>query len=115
MQFKLLPAALLLGLSSLVQAALADDPADTIKALQQRIEVLDQKVRILERKDELEKDDAVEKAKAAPRISIDAGGVSASSADTNFVLKLPGGFQADGRLYPCNEMPAQDTILLRRV
>jgi phosphate-selective porin OprO/OprP len=115
MQLKLLPAALLVGLSSLVQAASADELADTIKALQQRIEELDQKVRILEREDELEKDDAVEKAKAAPRINIDAGGFSASSADTNFVLKLRGGFQADARFYPGNETPAKDTFLFRRV
>ena len=115
MQFKHLPAVFLIGLATLTQAAPADDAADTIKALQQRIEQLDQKVRILERKDELEQDAAAEKSRAAPRISIDAGGFSASSADTNFVLKLRGGFQADARFYPGDESPAKDTFLLRRV
>src|SRR2546425_234730 len=105
MSFKLLPAVLLIGLATFTQAARADDVVDTIKALQQRIEELDQKVRILERKDELEKAAAMERAKSAPRLSIDAGGFSASSADTNFVLKLRGGFQADARLYPGNETP----------
>lgn len=114
MQFKFLPV-LIVGLAALTIASAADDPADTIKALQQRIEQLDQKVRILERKDELEQDAATEKSKAAPRISIDAGGFSASSADTNFVLKLRGGFQADARFYPGDESPAKDTFLLRRV
>src|SRR5438093_4623619 len=115
MQLKLLPAVVLFGLASLIRAVAADDPADTIKALQQRIEQLDQKVRILERKNELEQDAAAEKSKAAPRISIDAGGFSAGSADTNFVLKLRGGFQADARFYPGDETPAKDTFLLRRV
>lgn len=115
MQFKLLPAALLIGLATFTQAAPADDAPDTLKALQQRIEELDQKVRILERKDELEKDAAVEKSKTAPRISIDASGFNASSADTNFVLKLRGGFQADARFYPGNETQAKDTFLFRRV
>jgi len=72
-------------------------------------------VRILERKDELEKDEAAEKSKSSPRISIDAGGFSASSADTNFVLKLRGGFQTDARFYPGDETPAKDTFLFRRV
>src|SRR5437867_2897334 len=115
MSFKFLPAALLVGLATFTQAASADDAPDTIKALQQRIEELDQKVRILERKDELEKDAAIEQSKSAPRLSIDAGGFSASSADTNFVLKLRGGFQADARFYPGNETPAKDTFLFRRV
>lgn len=115
MSFKLLPAVLLIGPAALTQAAPADDPADTIKALQQRIEQLDQKVRILERKDELGKDAVAEKSKTAPRLSIDAGGFSANSADTNFVLKLRGGFQADTRFYPGNETPARDTFLFRRV
>ena len=115
MQFKFLPAALFIGLASLAQAAAAEDAADTIKALQQRIDQLDQKVRILERKDELEQDAAAEKSKTTPRITIDAGGFSASSADTNFVLKLRGGFQADARFYPGNDTPAKDTFLFRRV
>src|SRR5213594_340442 len=101
MQLQLLPAVVLFGLASLIRAVAADDPADTIKALQQRIEQLDQKVRILERKNELEQDAAAEKSKAAPRISIDAGGFSAGSADTHF--------------YPGDETPAKDTFLLRRV
>ncbi len=37
-----------------------------------------------------------------------------SSADTNFVFNLRGGFQVDGRFYP-GESPAKDTFLLRRL
>jgi len=115
MQFKPLQVALISGLASLTQAVAADEPADTVKVLQQRIEQLDQKVRILERKDELEKDAGMEQSKSAPRLSIDAGGFSASSADTNFVLKLRGGFQADARFFPGTETPAKDAFLFRRV
>jgi phosphate-selective porin OprO/OprP len=130
MRFKLLPVALLSGLAAHFQAAAADDTADTIKALQQRIEQLDQKVRILERKDELDKEASVEKAKTATTVSIGQSGFQVRSGDSNFVLKVRGYVQADGRFYADQAFPAapssvpgsrsypasaSDTFLLRRV
>ena len=107
--------AAILSIYGAASHAQADDAAETIKSLQKRLEELDQKVRILERKDEVEQGITADKSKATTRISIDAGGFNASSGDTNFVLKLRGGFQADARFYPGNETPAKDTFLLRRV
>src|SRR5437773_8310097 len=75
---------------------------------------LEQKVKILERNRELEAEAAMEKSKQTARVTIDANGLNVSSADTNFVLKLRGGFQVDGRFYP-GDSPAKDTFLLRRV
>ena len=81
-----------------------------------RVEQLDQKVRVLERKAELDQDAAVEKARQQPRFSLDAKGFTLSSADTNFVVKLKGVIQADTRTF-FKDNPASvgnDGFLLRR-
>src|SRR6266540_313387 len=65
MRFKLLPAALATGLAASTPTVLADEPVDTIKALKQQIEALDQKVRILERNRELDGEAADAKFKEA--------------------------------------------------
>ena len=75
---------------------------------------LDQKIKILERNAELDKEAAAEKSKQTPKVSLDSNGLAVSSADTNFVFKLRGGFQVDGRFYPGDSL-AKDTFLLRRV
>jgi phosphate-selective porin OprO/OprP len=87
---------------------------ETIEELKAMIRELDQKVRVLERKEELDKEVAVEKAKSATTVSIGAGGFVVRSADTNFVLRIRGGLQADGRFY-AGDSTANDTFLLRRV
>ena len=96
-------------------ASLGGAESDDIKSLKQQIEQLDQKVRILERNRELESEAAVEQGKTAPRISAGENGFSLSSADTNFVLKVRGYLQADGRYYLDDNLPVNDTFLLRRV
>jgi len=81
-----------------------------------RVEQLDQKVRTLERNRELDQEAAAEKAKQAPRVSLDAKGFTFSSADTNFVVKLKGVLQADTRTF-FKDNPASvgdDGFLLRR-
>jgi len=93
--------------------ATADDAAAEVKALKQQIEQLDQKVRILERKGELERDATAEAAKSSPRIAAGTSGFSLSSADTNFVLRIRGGAQADARYY-IGGGSANDTFLIRR-
>ncbi len=99
---------------TLLRPAWADETADEISSLKKQIEALDQKVRILERKQELEQEATAERAKTAPLVSAGVSGFSISSADTNFVLRLRGGLQADGRFY-AGESTAKDTFLLRRV
>jgi phosphate-selective porin OprO/OprP len=87
---------------------------DELKSL---IHELDQKVRVLERKQELEQETAGEKAKTAPSLSAGADGFTLRSADTNFVLKIRGYLQADARFYADDHSggTANDTFLLRRV
>lgn len=75
---------------------------------------LDQKIKILERKNELKEEAAAEKAKATPIVTIGSGGLAISSADSNFVLRVRGGLQLDGRFF-VGDSVANDTFLLRRV
>jgi phosphate-selective porin OprO/OprP len=94
-------------------ARAAEDPTSTEQLLQ-RIDELDQKVKALERKRELDGEAADEAARRAPVVSIGSSGFTFRSADTNFVLRLRGGVQTDGRFY-LGDTPANDTFLLRRV
>ena len=77
----------------------ADDVTDQIKALQQQIQELDQKVRVLEREHELDQDASKETVKTLPVVTAGANGFSFRSADTNFVLSLHGVLQLDNRSF----------------
>jgi phosphate-selective porin OprO/OprP len=91
-----------------------DEPDELIRRLTQRVDELEQQVKILQRTRELDVEASDARAKESPRITAGATGFSFSSADTNFVLKIRGGLQVDGRFYSGNST-AQDTFLLRRV
>ncbi|MGC9940280.1 MAG: porin [Verrucomicrobiota bacterium] len=77
---------------------------------------LDQKVRVLERERENDKEDAAALAKTQPKISMGQNGFSFSSADTNFVATLHGILQLDSRTFFGNsKLPeGTDGFLLRR-
>jgi len=86
------------------------------KTLEEKVEELDQKIRILERKDELDKEQAAEKAKTATNVTSGRDGFSLRSADGAYQLKIRGYVQLDGRFYQGDdERPATDTFILRRV
>jgi phosphate-selective porin OprO/OprP len=102
----------------------ADDTnAAPTGTIDQKIEQLDQEIRILKRQRELDQeqarlqaDQAAQKAKTAPIIAAGPDGFSLKSADGNFVLKLRGYAQADGRFYLHDEARnGTDTFLMRRV
>src|SRR4051812_49009216 len=117
--------ALALSLAPLARAAETAD-ADSAKA---RLEELDQKVRILERKLEVKEEAEQAKATEAPKLTASLGdGFTIKSADDNFSLRWRGFLQADWRgfvggndtgsartylgRYP-NDFP--NTFLLRKV
>lgn len=88
----------------------------TPQTVDERIEELDQKIRVLERRDELEKEQAVEKAKTATNVTSGRDGFSFRSTDGAYQLKLRGYVHFDGRFFQeDDERPAVDTFLLRRV
>ena len=64
-----------------------------------RIEALDQKLRVLERNRELDQENALAKSKEAPLVSAGSDGFSITSADKSFRLKVGGYAQADGKTF----------------
>jgi phosphate-selective porin OprO and OprP len=84
--------------------------------VEERLDELDQKLRVLDRKSELDEEAAAEKAKTAASANAGRDGFSLRSADGNFQLRLRGYVQLDGRTFlDDDERPATDTFLLRRV
>lgn len=86
---------------------------DEIKLLREQIRELDQKLRILERKQELKEEAAAAAAKAAPKVTAGDGRIEIASADGAHSFRLRGLVQADHRWYDAANNPA-DTFLLRR-
>lgn len=82
-----------------------------------RIDELEQKIKIVERKNELAQEAAAEKAKTAAVITAGNGGVTIRSADTNTVFRVRGYVQADARAFVGErEGPSPvDTFTMRRV
>src|SRR5206468_1374112 len=84
---------LCLGLLAL--PAIAQEQAP--QSVDDKIQELDQKIRVLDRKIEIDKEAADEKAKAAGQATAGKDGFSLRSADGNYVLRLRGYVQFDGR------------------
>src|SRR5688500_11416169 len=112
---KLLNSSALLLTAGIVAPAFAADDAARIQELERKLNELDQKYRVLERRLEIEGEAATEKAKTAPSMSIGTQGFSYRSNDTNFVLRIRGLLQADSRFYVDDGgNNRNDTFLLRR-
>ena len=95
--------------------AKAEDVSEVIKNLRQQIDALDQKVRVLERKRELDQDTSVEAAKTVPQITIGNSGLNISSSDRNFAFALHGLLQADNRsFFKDGGINGNDSFSLRR-
>jgi phosphate-selective porin OprO/OprP len=109
-------AIVLIGSQTVANESLcADDTTDTIKDLKQQIEQLDQKLRILERNRELEKEAAASKTNDIPRISIGDNGLSFGSSDGAFAINLKGVIQFDSRtFFKDGGIKGNDGFLLRR-
>lgn len=125
-------------LCSLALPAVAQQHKPTVEELQQRLEALerrlggtaaadagdgggevgladlDQRLRVLERRLELQQEEQVAKAKDAPVIAINDKGASFKSAGGDYEIRLRGLVQGDGRFFLDDHAPAQnDTFLLR--
>ncbi len=85
--------------------------------MQQQLEALDQQVRILSRKQELDQEVAEARAKEAPVVTAGKDGFSVKSADNAFWLRFGGLVQADYRDYfESNVSPTPyEQFLMRRV
>jgi phosphate-selective porin OprO/OprP len=89
--------------------------ADQIKALEQKVEQLDQAMKVADRKAELKSDDEAAKAKSGAHVTVDDTGFTIISNDENSSIKIGGDLQIDNRAFygpALTTLP--DTILLRR-
>lgn len=93
----------------------ADDKAD-IERLKAQIQELDQKLRILDRKQEIATEEATAKQKSAPVINASDKGFGFKSADSQFEYKLRGLVQLDYRDFGGTAFPtAIDGFTARRI
>jgi phosphate-selective porin OprO/OprP len=90
--------------------------ADTSRSLAERVDELDQQVRILQRLRELAADSAAAAAKDKVTATASAkDGFSLKSADGRYALRFRGYFQGDGRMFPSTDVSAGvDNLLIRR-
>src|SRR5271154_2318378 len=95
-----------LALSPAVWAATQDD----IEQLKQQVEDLDQKILVLERKQEIDKENSEAKAKETPSVAVDNKGFGIKSGDGANELRVNGYVQADSRWYSGNLTPPIGSI-----
>lgn len=89
---------------------------DDLAALREQIRQLDQKIRILERNQELKEEKAAADAKKLPAVSLSAKGFSVATADKAFTLKAGILAQADARFYLDGDAgTSNDGFILRRI
>jgi phosphate-selective porin OprO and OprP len=100
------------GSQSSAPAVAADNPEVT--SLEERFEALDQKLRIVERRRELEQEAVAEKAKTTPIVVAGSDGFSASSSDKSFQLKISGYFQAESRFFIGKPSPTTESFQISR-
>lgn len=75
---------------------------------------LDQRLRILERKLELQQEEQIAKAREAPVVAVNDKGASFKSANGDYEVKIRGLIQGDGRFFLDDDtVPQNDTFLLR--
>lgn len=139
MSRRLLPIALMLATLSSRAADLTTrpPPPPTVEALAERLSrieqllgatgpqagsdgdsvtALNQRLLVLERKLELQQEDATSKAASAPVVAVGDKGLSVRSASGDYEFKVRALVQADERLFIDDEaVPQNDSFLLRRV
>src|SRR5688500_8369491 len=77
---------------------------------------LDQRLRVLERKLELQEEAAATKAASTPTVTLAPDkGLAVKSPDGDSEIKLRGLVQADGRFFLGDDQPANDGFLWRRI
>jgi outer membrane murein-binding lipoprotein Lpp len=91
--------------------ATAHQTSDEIQDLKRQIQALTQKVDQLEQQQNV----IATKQTNAPFITAGAEGFSLQSADQNFILKLSGFAQVDGRDYATPAIGGKDTFTIRRM
>lgn len=104
----------LTALNAEAYAAFAQEISSN-RTIEERLENLDQQIRILERKREIDEETSAAKSKETPVFGAGKDGFFLKSADGAYQLKFRGDFQADGRFFIGDkEKPVANTFLVRR-
>src|SRR5215210_3430164 len=90
--------------------------SDSAPSLAQRVDDLDQQIRILNRVREITLDSAAAAAKDRQSVTANGkDGFSLKSADGKYTLRFRGYLQSDGRFFPNSDaVPTVDNLLIRR-
>ena len=97
-------------------AAVADVGADSgARSLEERVNELDQQIRILQRLREIAAESTTTAAKTATAATASKEGFNLKSADGKYSIRFRGYLQSDGRFFPSSEaVPTTDNLLIRR-
>jgi phosphate-selective porin OprO/OprP len=115
MQKRALAGALATGLILGAQSATAQEDVTDIK---KQLDDLDQKIRVLQRLQEIDKEAAAAKTKESPTVSAGRDGFYIRSGDNAYSLRLGGNIQFDTRWYPEKTTPiggTTDQFIMRKV
>lgn len=109
--------AVALSLAAAGPLSAQDTAATEAPSIEERLQELDQQVRILQRLRELERDSlAAGKAKGESNVTAGRQGFIIRSSDGKFHVRIGGNIQADGRFYASDGAPPlTNAFLLRRV
>lgn len=88
---------------------------DELTALREQIRLLDQKLKALERNIELKDETAAAVAKKQPSVSIGSRGLTITSPDKDYSLKVGALVQTDARVYLDDSGANRDHLRLRRI
>ena len=106
-------AAVFLGFISFPAQAQSGD--DKIQQLEQKVDELDQRLKVAERLKEIKTEEDADKAKTTASVTANGGPFTIRSGDGNFVLRLGADFQIDNRIFPGESLaPLTDQTLIRR-
>ncbi len=111
---KIAPALAALVLLSAFVPRLRADESDELKQLRDQLRVLEQKILVLERKQEIKDEAAAAAAPTAPKITINDKGFTLASADGANSIKLRGLAQLDSRLFFGDNGIVNNAFVLRR-
>jgi phosphate-selective porin OprO and OprP len=95
-------------------SSFADSRDDEIRLLREQIQQLDQKLRVLERKQELKDEEATAASKSAAKVTVNDRGFTLASPDAANSLRLRGLVQADSRWFFDDAVTNNDAFVLRR-
>src|ERR1043165_5709990 len=114
------PSVTLSSLAALTAGIAIAPAADEVPTVEQRLQALDQEIKILKRRNEIAAEEAAAKAttaKDAPKFTANAkDGFSLSSADGAYKLRVGGSAQIEGVFYLSDEdVPQTNTFFVRRV